>query len=131
MIDFDWGHNIVRMTCFLPLKLYHCFLTHVIPKFRLPFLEKNAIIDDWEGPRDKTKLNLYNFVFLILDFENKKRYTKMCTWNWISYAVNNTLIYSYFDIIILLIKGNISQILFFVHIFAISSLSFKLLTSKH
>ena len=131
MINFDWGDNIVRMTCFLPLKLYHCFFTHVIPKVRLPFLEKNAVIDDWEGSRDKTKLNLYNLFFLILDFRNKKCYTKMCTCNWISYAVNNTLIYSYYDIIILLIKGNIPQILFFVLIFAISSLSFKLLTSKH
>ena len=129
MINFDWGDNIVRMTCFLPLKLYHCFFTHVIPKVRLPFLEKNAVIDDWEGSRDKTKLNLYNLFFLILDFRNKKCYTKMCTCNWISYAVNNTLIYSYYDII--LIKGNISQILFFVLIIAISSLSFKLLTSKH
>ena len=129
MINFDWGDNIVRMTCFLPLKLYHCFFTHVIPKVRLPFLEKNAVIDDWEGSRDKTKLNLYNLFFLILDFKNKKCYTKMCTCNWISYAVNNTLIYSYYDII--LIKGNVSQILFFVLIIAISSLSFKLLTSKH
>ena len=50
----------------------------------------------------------------------------MCTCNWVSYAVNNTLIYSYYDIIILLIKGNIPQILFFVLVFAISSLSFKL-----
>ena len=130
MINFDWGDNIVRMTCFLPLKLYHCFFTHVIPKVRLPFLEKNAVIDDWEGSRDKTKLNLYNLFFLILDFRNKKCYTKMCTCNWISYAVNNTLIYSYYNII-LLIKENISQILFFVLIIAISSLSFKLLTSKH
>ena len=107
------------MTCFLPLKLYHCFFTHVIPKIRLPFLEKNAIIDDREGSRDKTKLNLYNLFFLIFYFKNKKCYTKMCTCNWISYAVNNTLIYSYYGIIILLIKGNISEILFFVLIFAI------------
>ena len=129
--NFDWGHSIVRMTCFLPLKLYHCFPTHVILKIRLPFLRKDSVINDWDTPRDKTKLNLYNFFFLILDFKNKKCYTKMCTCNWISYPVNNTLIYSYYDIIILLIKGNISQILFFVPIFAISSLSFKLLTYKH
>ena len=131
MINFDWGHNIVRMTCFLPLKLYHCFFTHMIPKVRLPFLQKDSVINDWEGPRDKIKQNLYNLFFLILSFKDKKCYTKMCTCNWISYAVNNTILYSYYDIIRLLIKENISHILFLVLIFAISSLSFKLLTSKH